>query len=869
MVWDNFESVLPAFQNGQGPGLYSDDERNQLYGLFREWTESTDGHGRLLVTCRPEEAGLAGASQTELRGLARPDSLWLFVRVLETVGVDLADPRLTRGKLNQLLDLLEDHPLSIELVGPHLKKLTPEEICADFGQLLAEFKVGAGKERNESLLASLAFSTRRLSPAAQAVLPWLGLFTGGVFEQVLLHVSQLDPQQWETVRAELEATALVRVDHDIQLAKRPFLHFHPTLGYAAAGRAVPDPHQTRKRLVQAYYTVHTTVSQALHGSNPRGGIEVLTREEANFRTTVRWAAADQQYNIAGRMGTTFGQYLHMSGRLRERDAWVAWLRSQVAVGGFSEAVVVYERQQAWTLFTQGQVGEAIRRLEGLIGRLLATTEFDPAFQLANTQLMLGRVLHRSSLSVRAIPVLKDAIRQWETLVEKASGEKWAILIERPGREKARAELGNLSATLGDLANALMSAGQLDESLTTAERSMEIDRSLGHDHGIATGLGQCASILMAQGRYAEADTRYDAALAAARRAGDKDLEGALLQHQGSLADALAQYPRAASLLQRALKLLQEMNNEGEIMRTCNLLGVVEQNQGRLSEARTWYEQSREIAQRLGDVQSQAAAAQNIGIVCQKEGVAARKQGREAAALQRFEEAKRSLQEALCLRRQKGQPDEAASLGQLAQVHLFLGDLDEAERHAQRALDIWEELGLKEVHYAYTLLGNIASARGNATQAADWERKRDAILEELRCRSQGPGGLPPQVAQGIQALSTACRRSHGACRTRPADRGRPGPDRKAPRPPARPGRLPPPPGSRRPAARARPPAGRTPRLPHPAPRRSQRGPQGIRASLQESTLYRLWPRRSHLRGQGCCATSSGRWSGACTRGRRGGL
>ena len=47
------------------------------------------------------------------------------------------------------------------------------------------------------------------------------------------------------------------------------------------------------------------------------------------------------------------------------------------------------------------------------------------------------------------------------------------------------------------------------------------------------MGQCARILMAAGRYDEADARYEC-LAAARQAGDKELEGTLLQHQGGLA-----------------------------------------------------------------------------------------------------------------------------------------------------------------------------------------------------------------------------------------------------------------------------------------------------------------------------------------------
>lgn len=556
MVWDNFESVLPTFQAGQGPALYSDEERARLSDLFDTWTQDDRGQGRLLITCRPEDAGLARARRFELGGLARPDSLWLLVRVLETTGVDVNDSRLGRDKLEQLLDLLADHPLSVELVGPHLKTLTPEAICADFGQLLEGFKTGAGRERNESLLASLAFSTQRLSKAAQAALPWLGLFTGGVFEDNLLDISEMSPEDWAPVRAELEATALVRAEHDIDINGRPFLRFHPTLGYAAQDKTLPDPDRTRERFIQVYNAVDTAAAKALGGSSPRWGLEILTREETNFRLAVRWAAEDEQYTVASALGDTFRNYLERSGRLRERDTWVTWLAAEVRKGGFSEALASSQCDEAWTLFTQGQGQEAVARLQDLIARLQATTEFDPDFQLATAQLMLGRVLYHCGQSGRAIPILEQAVGQWETLVQEASGEPWETLMAKEQRKKAATELGNLSATLGDLANALTSAGRLDDALSISERALEIVRALGHDRELATGEGRSAQILVHQGRYAEADTRYDAALSAARRAGDRELEGSLLQHQGILADDRGQYARAVDLYQQALKLFQD-------------------------------------------------------------------------------------------------------------------------------------------------------------------------------------------------------------------------------------------------------------------------------------------------------------------------
>ena len=525
------------------------------------------------------------------------------------------------------------------------------------------------------------------------------------------------------------------------------------------------------------------LDKALKGSQSRGGVEVLAREEANYCAAIRWAAANRAYDVAYALGDTLLTFLQRSGRLREQEAWVAWLAGEVGKAGFTEQSAALERDEAWSLLTQGHPQEAIQKLEGLVERLRTTTRFDSGFQLATSQLMQGRVLNECGLSERAVPILEDAIRQWEALVEKQAGRRViAAVMEVPmargndgpraregktgtpalsqaelqeALQKAETDLCNLSAAIGDLATALRDVGRLDEALEAAEKGMAIDRRLGRDREVAASHGQCASILMAQGRYSEADARYDEALAAARRAGDKGLEGSVLQHQGSLADNMIQLDRAASLYQSALKLFQDMNDDAAEMRTCNLLGVAEQNSGRLAEARAWYERSREIALRLGNTPSLGGAAHNIGIVCQMEGEAALRRGDETTARARFEDAKRSLEECLRLWKQvANEPDLALSYSQLAQVHLLLGDLAEAERHAHQAREIRERLGLKEVFKDYHILAEIAHARGDSAQAAEWERKRDTARAELDRRAQGAGGPAPQLIEGIQQLSLAC-------------------------------------------------------------------------------------------------------------------
>jgi tetratricopeptide (TPR) repeat protein len=614
------------------------------------------------------------------------------------------------------------------------------------------------QSRNTSLRASLEFSRRHLSPAARAALPWLGLFSGGVFEQKLLELSQIEPAAWEAIRAELQGIALLRTEDDILIGKRPFLRFHPTLAIASGDVTLAEKPEIRERFLQAYLALMQMLDKALRGDQSRAVLAILDREEMNWRTAVRWAIADGQHKIAADLGETFSQYLQRSGRLRERDAWVQMLRDAVSQAGFTAEAVAYERQHAWTLFTQGDPQGAMDKLQALIERLRQTTEFDPAFELASTTSMLGRALDYAGASTQAIPVLREAVGLWEQLVERAGGQPWQPLLRTPDHAKAADELGNLSATMGDLSSALRNEGQHSAALEVAEGALTIDERRGNRRNFAAGHGQCAKILKEAGRYDEADSHYEVALAAARQTGDKDLEGTLLQHQGGLALERNQLDRAIRLYQQALQHFQEADDTQGVMQILNSLGIVEQDAGRLAEARAWFEKSRELAVQLKDQPSLAAAAQNIGIVCQVEGEVARARGDETAARRQFKEALSFVEQSMRIEQTRdNQPAEADSLSQLALIHRLLGDLAAAERHAHAAREIHESLGLKEAFKDYHTLSEIAAARGETATAAEWARKRDELLTELKRRAGGGGGIPAQMLRALEGLTMACARA----------------------------------------------------------------------------------------------------------------
>ena len=332
MVWDNFKSALPQFEDPASP--YTDDERRRLAELFRDLTTG-EGKGRLLVTCRPGDTGLPGAGRYELHGLEPADSLWLLSHILKRDGLTLNDPRFARDRLDPLLRDLA-RPSTLTRARRPVPALAhaggyPGRPRQDRGGVQAGMRRRAATNRCSPPWSSPA----AISAPPPAALPWLGLFRGGVFEINLLDVSQLDPAAWEPIRRELQGIALVRPEDDIQITGRPFLRFHPTLASAAADADLAQQPETRRRFIDVYYALKRALDQALKGSQSRTALAILDREEANYRTAVHWALADRQFRAAAALGDTFRDYLERSGRLRERDAWVQWLKDVVTQQGFT------------------------------------------------------------------------------------------------------------------------------------------------------------------------------------------------------------------------------------------------------------------------------------------------------------------------------------------------------------------------------------------------------------------------------------------------------------------------------------------------------------------------------------------------------
>ena len=712
VVWDNFESVLPAFQEDEAMAPYPEEARAAIYELFNGWTEDETGLGRLLVTCRPGETGLRGVCKVELGELARADALSMLYRVMQKAGVTKLHERET---LLALLDALGMHPLSIELVGPHLKNMGPEEITEKFCALLDEFKGEAEVGRNRSLRASVEFSLQRLSKEARETVMWLGLFRGGVFQLTLLDVSQVKHEVWKTVLDELTSTALLRALAPATVGGPVYLRFHPTLPYAT--RSVVFTREIKNRYVDVYAGLATVVIKDLSDHRSMAAMIVVDLEEQNIKRAMVWAAEEKRHDCVSVMVTVLVRYLERAGRLLERYRWAAWSAEvERAHDATSTTTYTGATAEAWALLDRGRSKEAIEKLEELADRLKATAELDVERQLALVEAYLGRIYTRVGLFAKAVAVLESTLRRWENLTCGAEATSHDIETDRV----------SLAANLGDLSEAYYRAGSLDKAMEVAERGRTMHQALNADREIAVDEHRIAAILRGQGRYAEANDRCNEAFRGAVRAGDRHLQRIIIGVQCTVALDQGQCDRAAQLGKQALQIAQDMHDDVGIMQACVVLGVAEQKAGRLAEARAWYGRSREMAMRRADRSTMASCALNLGVVFQLEGEAARAQGEEARAKECLLQAVQVSNEALKTYQElKDSLGQAKSQRNLAQAHLLLGNVDQAEKHAHTSREINEHLGLRAVRNDYATLATIARTRKNPTDVAAWERERDAI------------------------------------------------------------------------------------------------------------------------------------------------
>lgn len=537
VILDNFESVL-----GRSPLMPAEELKAVLDAVWL-WAggnaNKLSPHGaRILITTRDTSFNDSRFSPSQacqhvpLQGLAPHDALELAAVVLETNGIDRT--KVNRQDLLDLMERLGGHPLSLNLVLPHLQKYTAAELSARFEALLPGFKEGAAKERNESLEVSLQFSLQRLGEATRAALPDLAVFQGGAMEFALLKVTQMSADLWQQAKQELEQAALVTAENLPNL-ESPFLHFHPTLlPYLATQLPAARRAEVENRYWREYYGTAEELLQ-LDRQYHHKARAIAVRELPNLQAALQLAMAGGEMEIVSEIANCISRFLDIFGRWRERDAILAqvqqWAKEQIAKtmkaeGKLTKAEYLMLIRQGETLWQQGRAVEAEQVFLRLLQRLEAGAAYDVAYDQATTFAWLGRCQAAQSQPAKAIAWHRKALQGFERLSESDKNAKRM-----------------LGATYVDIADNLSSIGNFDEAEEAYDGGLKILKEVGDDRSVGVTLGQMGTLAMQRGDLAEAATRYTEALETFRKLGEPQSEAVIWHQLGMVAQEAQNWEEA--------------------------------------------------------------------------------------------------------------------------------------------------------------------------------------------------------------------------------------------------------------------------------------------------------------------------------------
>ena len=228
------------------------------------------------------------------------------------------------------------------------------------------------------------------------------------------------------------------------------------------------------------------------------------------------------------------------------------------------------------------------------------------------------------------------------------------------------QVGQLAESSGD---ALTVLRYLEDLLTLAEAALAAARHAGDTRAEGAALINLGEAYRELRRPDEAVTYYQQALPIFRETGDRRFEGMALGNLGLGYPELGRFEEAVTCLQQALAIFQEVGDrygEGHVL---NNLGEAYRELRRPEEAIDCYQQALAIFQEVGDRRGEGGALNNLGVAYK--------------GLRRYEEAIDCFQQDIAICRETGDRyGEGVTLANL-------GNLYQEMRQGDRAAMCWRE------------------------------------------------------------------------------------------------------------------------------------------------------------------------------------
>ena len=322
LVWDSLEKAA-GFPEG-APSLLDEAELADLDAFLSEVTRGGQTWV-LLVSRREEESWLSTPHLVhQLNGLVGGDRMDLGARILHTLEVEAGH---LGAEYLDLLDLLEGHPLAMQIALPLLKEVPASVLVQELSTGIDELPPDALEEGRDPLLTALmehAFS--RMSRRSRTHLPFLSLFQRRVMMDILSHITQErvyrtamgEELGWGACRTLLrsarEAGFLEPVTPSVYQIHPAFPWFYGRRMY----RQLPPStiHQLEQEFVRVYTDTADYFMETLYENQEAGATAVLA-EEGNLTQALGLALEAHQWESAQLLVQPLAQVYRMQKRYPE------------------------------------------------------------------------------------------------------------------------------------------------------------------------------------------------------------------------------------------------------------------------------------------------------------------------------------------------------------------------------------------------------------------------------------------------------------------------------------------------------------------------------------------------------------------------
>jgi tetratricopeptide (TPR) repeat protein len=303
----------------------------------------------------------------------------------------------------------------------------------------------------------------------------------------------------------------------------------------------------------------------------------------------------------------------------------------------------------------------------------------------------------------ALPLSVPALADGEQALAWARAER-ASLLACLDHATAIGQHARVTALTAGLAGLLRRDGHWAEALTRHQAAIDAARQVGDQLGQANALHDLGTMRRMTGDYLAAARTHEQALGIYRDIGNQLGQANALLYLGDVQQLTGDYRAAALAHEQALGIYRDIGDQLGQATALDYLGEVRRRTGEYSAAAQGFEQALSIYRDLGERLGQANALHRLGDL-------RRRTGEYPAAAQ-------AMEQALSIYRDIGERSgQAETLNQIGILHRVAGDLAHAEECHRQALDLARAIAssMDEAN-ALVGLGRCAQAAGHPAQAA---------------------------------------------------------------------------------------------------------------------------------------------------------